>query len=78
VAIVAPKASGISKVRETIKARVTDKAAFLQAVAANPQYLDLVEVNQSALNALAKALGTSLKIAGIETYADKTISARSF
>lgn len=77
VAPIVAKAEGISKVRVTVKARVTDKAALIAAVATRPDLIDILTVNESALNALAKALGHNLKIAGVETYDDKTISART-
>lgn len=74
---VVAKTEGISKIRVTVKARVTDKAALIAAVATRPDLIDILSVNESALNALAKALGHNLKIAGVETYDDKTISART-
>lgn len=72
-----PKVSGISKVRETVKVRITDKAAFLAHVAQVPAYADLVDVNESRLNALAKALGAGFSMPGTETYTEKTIAARA-
>lgn len=73
----APKVSGISKVRETTKVRITDKAAFLAHIAQVPAYADLVDVNETKLNALAKALGAGFSIPGAETYTEKTIAARA-
>ena len=71
------KITGVSKVSTKLKARVADKAAFLSAVAQVPAYHNLVDVNESALNRLASALGSGLQIPGIELYEEKSISARA-
>lgn len=76
--VIAPvKAAGISKVREVIKARVVDKAALVKYVADVPALLELVDINESRLNALAKALNGSINYPGVEVYTEKSISARA-
>jgi len=71
------RAAGISKVKVTVKARVVDKAAFLAHVSQAPAYLDLIDVNESKLNTLARALGHSLSMPGVEIYEEKSIAARA-
>lgn len=70
-------ASGISKVKVTHKARVVDKAKFLAFVATRPEMLEMIDVNESKLNAMARALKASMVYPGIEVYEDKTIAARA-
>ncbi len=71
------KAAGISKVREIVKARVTDKAAFLQFAASRPELHAMVEISESKLSAMAKAMGGAMEYPGVEVYTDKSISARA-
>jgi len=70
------KTKGIATV-EKWKARVVDKAALIAHVAANPQYSELLTVNDTALNAQARSLKGSLLIPGVEAYPEQTISARA-
>lgn len=70
------KAAGVST-RETWKAEVTDKAALIAHVAANPQFSGLLTVDQSALNALARSLKSSLTLPGVRVYAEQTLAARA-
>lgn len=72
----ATKVAGQS-IRRIWKARVTDKQLFLLAVANNPQYTNLVDVNQSALDRLAKALEGNFKVDGAEAYNEASLSSRS-
>lgn len=77
VAVVAPpKAAGVS-VRKTVKARVANKAEFVRFAVESPSLLDLIEVNESKLNQLAKALGQNLNYPGIEVIEEKSLAARS-
>lgn len=76
--VLAPvRAAGISKTMVRKKGRVTDKAAFLKAIAEVPAYHALVDVNEGAINKLIAALGGGLAIPGIEIYEEKTLSARA-
>lgn len=73
----APKVAGISKVKVTLKARVTDKAALLAHIAQAPAYMDLADINESRLNTLVRALGAQLQLPGVELYEEKSIAARA-
>jgi hypothetical protein len=70
------KVSGTS-IAGTYKGRVKDKLAFVQFVAANPMYLDLLDANETGLNAQARSLKQNLKMPGIEVYLDQSIRSRS-
>lgn len=68
------KVAGIST-RSVWKAECTDKAALIAFVAANPQFLNLLDVNTSALNQMAKAMKDTMQIPGVRAYEDKTLAA---
>lgn len=68
------KVSGISQ-RSVWKAEVTDKAALIAFIAANPQFQNLLEVNTSALNQMAKAMKDTMQIAGVRAFEEKTLAA---
>lgn len=72
----APVVPGTS-VAQTFKARCIDKVKFIQFVAANPMYAELLDVNESGLNAQARSLKTNLRMDGIEVYPDQSIRSRS-
>lgn len=76
IASAAPKVSGLST-RKNWKARCTDKMALIRFVAAHPEHQHLLEVNQSALNQLAKAQKDAMRIEGVEAYPDEVMSARA-
>lgn len=69
------KAVGITS-RQQWKARVTDKAAFVAHVAANPALLHLLDVSESGLNAMARAQQNLLALPGVEPYPENVVSAR--
>jgi len=77
VAFVAPVAAAGTSIRETWKAKCNDKAELVKFVSANPQFLNLLDVNESALNQMAKAMKESMKIGGCEAYIERGISSRS-
>lgn len=70
------RVSGIAT-RSTWKAEVTDKAKVVAFIAANPQFLNVLDVNQSALNQLAKAMKAELPIDGVRVYEERGMSARA-
>jgi len=70
------KVSGVS-MRSAWKAECTDKAALVAFVAANPQFLNLLDVNTSALNQMAKAMRETMKIDGVRVYEEKQLASRS-
>lgn len=71
----APVASGTS-VRKTWKARCDDKAKLILFVTTHPEYLGLLDVNDSALNQIAKAQKQNMKIDGCVAYEDQSIASR--
>lgn len=75
VAQVPGKIAGVS-MRSHWKAKVTNKLALIKFVAANPQYIELLEPNQTALNRMAVSLKGAMQIDGIEAREEK-VSARA-
>jgi hypothetical protein len=59
-----------SSSRKAWKARVTNKLALIQYVAANPQWMHLVEPNEVGLNGLAKSQQGALNVPGVQAYTD--------
>lgn len=73
---IATKAEGTS-IREAWKAEVTDMAAFVAHVAAHPDLVRLLKVDQTALNQQARALKDALHYPGVRVYTEKSIAARA-
>jgi membrane protein involved in colicin uptake len=73
---VSSKVSGIST-SKSWKARVTNKQALIQHIAAHPELLDWVEIKMTGLNGMAKALKQNMQIPGVEAYPDVSVSARA-
>ncbi len=76
IATIATKTAGISS-RGVWKGEVIDKMALIKYVAANPQFANLIEPNDKAINAMAKALKENLNVDGVRVWEEKTIAARS-
>ncbi len=74
--VVPAKAAGIST-RSVWKATCENKAALIAFAAANPQFQNLLDVNQTALNQLAKAMRDTLEIPGVRVYEEKQLASRS-
>lgn len=72
---VAPTATGTG-VRGTWKGRCTNKMELLKFIVANPAYLSLVDVNDSALHSTARAQKENMDVGGCESYLDKSITTR--
>lgn len=72
------KVKGAS-VRKKWKAKVTDKAKLIAFIGANPQFLNLVEIDESALNKMAGAMEKNLEatLPGVETYQESILGSRS-
>lgn len=68
------KIAGLS-FRARWKGRCTDKMALIKFVAANNQYVNLLDVNESALNKIADSLREAMRVDGCEAFKD-TSSAR--
>lgn len=63
--------------RETWKAEVTNLSQLIKAVAANPSLINLIGINQSALDGMARAQREHLAISGVRAVMTKTpITAR--
>ena len=76
IAASSQKVAGISG-RDKWEADVIDKAALLTFIANNFKYLDLVDINQSALNRLAGVMKAEMDIPGTKVRCETVISARS-
>jgi hypothetical protein len=76
IATAAPKVAGLST-RQNWKARCTDKMALIRFIAEHPEHVHLIDVNQSALNQLAKAQKDAMRLPGVEAYPDAVMSARA-
>lgn len=76
IASAAPKVSGIA-MRGTWKATVKDKAAFVKFVAENPMWMNLLDVNEQALNGLARSQKSALQLPGVEAKEEFGIAARA-
>lgn len=77
VAHIAKVAAAGTSIREVWKARCTDKAVLIKFVSINPQFLNLLDVNDTALNQLAKAMKDSMNIGGCEAYIERGIASRA-
>lgn len=71
-----PRAKGIST-RSKWRAELRDKHALVRFIADNPQYLNLLDFNQSAANQMATALKENLCVAGLTVIEDKLMAARA-
>lgn len=71
-----PEAKGTS-VRTTWKARVDDKGKFVAFVAAHPEFIELLDVNEASLNAMARSLKKNLRFDGVTAYEDQGITSRA-
>ncbi|HEC65126.1 MAG TPA: hypothetical protein ENI23_07530 [bacterium] len=77
VVSIAPKIEGITT-RITWKGEVTDKLLFVKYIAEKRNdLLELIKIDQSALNAQARSLKEELDIPGIKAVPEETIVARS-
>jgi len=71
-----PKVAGITY-RETWSGRVTDLPALIRHAAAHPQFMGLLQINQPALNQLARSMKAHLKVPGVEAVCTKDVAASS-
>lgn len=74
VASTTPKIAGIVH-RDNWSARVTDLKALVKYVAAHPEHLNLLQPNTTALNQLAKAMKTNLKVDGVQAFNAPVVAA---
>ena len=76
VASAAPKVAGIAP-RENWSAEITDKLLLIKAVANGIAPLELLDVNQSVANQMARTLKNTLAYPGLKPVCVKTIAAGS-
>lgn len=69
------KVAGTSR-SEKFVAAVIDKHALIKYVAENPEWLNLLDVNQVALNGIARSQKTDCRIPGVKVERDFIVSAR--
>ncbi|MEX3859676.1 hypothetical protein AB3X94_37435 [Paraburkholderia sp. BR10923] len=69
------KVQGVST-RQVWTAECTDLHALVAYVAAHPEYLNLLQINQTALTALAKAQKKALAIPGVRAFDKGTVAVR--
>jgi len=67
---------GIS-VKKTWKAEVTDKVALINAIIANPAFLNIIEIDSAALDRLAKATEGNIPLAGVRTFQEESMARRA-
>jgi len=72
----APKAAGISA-RKKYGAEVVDKAELLRFVLATPMFMNLIVVDQSALNKIAAAQGEAFALPGCKLHVETIVAARA-
>lgn len=72
----APKAAGVS-MRKVYRAQVTDKVELLRFVLSTPMFMNLITVDESALNALAKAQKESFQLPGCKLVVEDVVAARA-
>lgn len=70
-----PKPQGVAA-RKTYRAHVASLIDLIRWVAANPSHENLLQPNQPALNALARAQGASLSIPGVRVVVEESIAIR--
>lgn len=68
------RVEGIS-FRENWRAEVVDKLAFVAAVAARPELINLIDPNLAALSHLARAQKNALEIPGVRIWRERTVVA---
>ncbi len=71
----APRVDGVS-FRENWRVEVIDKAAFVRAVAAQPELVNLVDPNLAALSHLARAHKNALDLPGVRVWCELAVAAR--
>lgn len=70
-----PKPQGVAT-RKSYRAHVMSLIDLIRWVAANPGHENLLQPNQPALNALARAQGSNLRIPGVRVVIEETVSLR--
>lgn len=71
-----PKVAGVST-KKIWRARVVDFPTLVQAVVDGKASFHLIEVSQSALNQMARAMESQMNVPGVQAYAETVVSSRS-
>lgn len=66
------RAAGLTAARKNWKAQVTNIVELAAYVVANPQFANLIQGNEQALNAMAKANEANLSLPGVRAFNDAT------
>jgi hypothetical protein len=69
-----PRVEGVS-FRDNWRAEVVDKVAFVAAVAAKTELVNLIEPNTAALSHLARAHKSALSIPGVRVWCERIVAA---
>jgi hypothetical protein len=69
-----PRVEGVS-FRDNWRAEVVDKVAFVAAVAAKAELVNLIEPNTAALGHLARAHKSALSIPGVRVWCERIVAA---
>jgi hypothetical protein len=69
-----PRVRGVVS-RVTWSGRLVDLGALVRYAAANPQFVNLLTINQPALNALARSMKGRLSVPGVEAVETRDIAA---
>lgn len=75
--VAAPKTYEVSKsvvYRDNYSGEVTDLKALVKYIAKNPSFINLIQVNQTAVNQLAKSMKDTLDIPGIKVVNNKVVA----
>lgn len=75
--VAAPKTYEASKAvvyRDNYSGEVTDLKALVKYIAKNPSFINLVQVNQTAVNQLAKSMKETLAVPGIKVVNNKVVA----
>jgi hypothetical protein len=70
-----PKVNGI-QYREQWDAQVTDPLKLIQYVGRNPEFVNLLTPNATALRQMARSLKGNMSIPGVRVYSNKVVAAR--
>lgn len=69
-------AKSVKGTSQTWKARIINKQAFVLAAANRPEFISMVDIDETKLNALARASAGAVPPPGIEYYQDEQIRTR--
>jgi hypothetical protein len=65
-----------ASIRENWKCEITSKTDLVKFVAQHPEHINLLDVNTTAANQMAKAQKSGMKIPGLRAYNDSVLTKR--